>query len=116
MSLDSQAFTFGKPRARSLSDGRGSDPNVTRVRVPSDDGKAGQAMLFRKQMERLAELERTPVYQEMCAAAGVARAALEGAANTGRTHGLIGTYANGCRCDECRRASSEKYRNRKVGA
>jgi len=31
-----------------------------------------------------------------------------------RTHGRIATYVNGCRCDECRRASYEDYRRRHV--
>jgi WhiB family redox-sensing transcriptional regulator len=33
-----------------------------------------------------------------------------------RTHGKISTYANGCRCEDCRRASREASRKRRRAA
>jgi hypothetical protein len=111
--------------------------------VPSNVPPSGNALgraAFAMAMRRLAEVESMPVYAELCAEADARHLAesrrvkaangrvtgddgkaelspaQEAAWKTGRTHGRIGTYNDGCRCDECSAASAEYRRNRRSAA
>lgn len=91
-------------------------------------GNAVGRLARRRQMARLAELETTTVFGEMCQAADASRLAEAAAPKwrngqvagmtpaqvavhcTGQTHGRVSTYNGGCRCDSCRRAGTEARR------
>lgn len=89
------------------------------------DGSREQRATLDAQLCRVRALEETDLYREMCAAAdernrsqsalpkdGVGRPVEPTPAEAayrarGRTHGLIATYQNGCRCDECRAGAAK---------
>lgn len=53
-----------------------------------DYGKSPQAAALRRQLDVLARLETTPLYQEMCAAADASRAAEVARAKTANGHSV----------------------------
>jgi hypothetical protein len=59
----------------SLESGRPRTPAARRTPKPGDYGSTPAAAELRRQMRRLAELEATPLYRELCAAANATRAA-----------------------------------------